>query len=1810
MRHPWKLPLAVVCLLALASLPLLPARRGAAQSAAYTAVEVPTLGGDSAGLALDECGRVAGESVPAGGSATHPFFWDGAAATDIGTFDDANTTRKGVAHGLNSAGAAAGTAESGGGEQRPFVWTQAAGKSDFGPPGATLPYDINETNTVVGQWEVSQLQDRAFVWTQAAGMQTITADWGTPIAAYGVNNAGHVVGSAQIPSGPLHGFFKNGATVVEIGTLGGRHSHAYDVSDAGVVVGQASASSNAATDIWHAFRWKDDDADNVADASEIQDLGTLGGLRSTAYGVNSSGQIVGYSDVSGGGRRAFLWTPGGPMQDLNALAPTAGWTFLEARGVNDRGQIVVTAVNGSEQRRAFLLTPAGAGPSPCAAATPTPTPTPAPTPTPTPGSLAFNSPVYAVAENAGQATITVIRTGGKDGAVTVNYATSNGTAAAGGEYTAASGSLNWADGDADPKSFNIPVADDALDEENKTVNLSLSAPGGGAALGAQTTAVLTINDNEAEPTMKVFGPPAVVEGNAGATDAEFVVRLSAASAKTVTVNYGTVDLSAEEPDDYQSASGTLTFSPGETARTVKVAVKGDTVDEPDEGFVFTLNSPTNATFQTVPNDTFAYGVITDDDGAPSLSVGDATVTEGHTGTTAATFTVRLLPASGQTVTVNYATANDTATAGADYAAASGKLTFDPGQTTRTVTVNVNGDTTPEQHEAFFLNLSGATNAGVTNAGGRGTINNDDTSLKFGAGPNANSDGDVETSEGNSGPKAFTFTVSLSHATVTPVSVNYSTANGTATAGSDYTAISNATLNIPANATTGQFNVQVTGDNIFEENETFFVNLSGASAGATITDAQAKGTILNDEATSNFSMGGPNLFAEENAGSFKVTVTRTGSLAGGVSVNYSTSNGTATAGSDYTAASGTLTFGEGETVKEFSIAITNDTLDEPEETISLNLSGGFGGLPGSSTFATLHVGDNDDPPTFQLNQAAYTVVEGNVNVNVTITRTGGTNGGALVVYSATAGTSFLSGTATPGEDYTAIDAATFTFAEGEMSKTFSVAIRDDALDEPDETVILSVGGGSGTALGSPTTAVLTITDNDATPSLSVDDAVGATAANEFDSSATVTLKLSAASGQPVTVKFTTANGTATAGSDYSATSATVTFAPGETIKWWGVPLINDTIDEADETFFVNLSDASGAGVADAQGVITIKDDEGEPLLSVDDVFDFQLKEGDAGMTNAAFKVTLSPASAQPVTVNYATVDGPGLFPHDPVVAVAGADYIAASGTLTFEPGQTVKTINVAVKGDTLDEFNEKFSLNLSGAAGALVTRAQGTGTIGDDDAEPAFSVSDASVTEGHSGVTLATFTITLSAPSGRATSAYYSTANGTASMEDDYTYTFGEPVFEPGETSKTFSVPVHGDNTDEPDETFFVNLATSSYATVADAQGVGTILNDDATRLQFSQATYTAGEGSHFVTVTVERAGRTDIPVTVDFATGGGTASERRDYTAASGTLRFAAAEMSRTFDVLLTDDAYAEPDETINLKLSNAAGGASLGARATAAVVIAGDIASDGAQANPIDDSAEFVRQHYHDFLNREPDADGLRFWVDNIEECGADAACREVKRVNVSAAFFLSIEFQETGYLVYRVFKSAYGDATSPNVGGTVPVVRLQEFLPDTRRIGEGVVVGPGPWRQQLEANKSAYALEFVRRARFLARYPHASAPAQFVDALYANAGVAPSAAERQAAVDEFGAAATTADEAARARVLRRVAEHPALAQAEFNRAFVLMQFYGYLRRNPDDPQDTDFRGWRFWLDKLNQFGGNFSDAEMVKAFLSSDEYRNRFGQ
>jgi hypothetical protein len=254
-------------------------------------------------------------------------------------------------------------------------------------------------------------------------------------------------------------------------------------------------------------------------------------------------------------------------------------------------------------------------------------------------------------------------------------------------------------------------------------------------------------------------------------------------------------------------------------------------------------------------------------------------------------------------------------------------------------------------------------------------------------------------------------------------------------------------------------------------------------------------------------------------------------------------------------------------------------------------------------------------------------------------------------------------------------------------------------------------------------------------------------------------------------------------------------------------------------------------------------------------------------------------------------------------------------------------------------------------------------------------------------------------------------------------------------------------------------------------------------------------------------------------------------------------------------------------------------------------IAATPPAPQPVDAPCSFVRQHYRDFLSREPDGNGFAFWINELTNCGMNTQCLELKRINVSAAFFLSIESRETGYYVYRMYRAALGRRPT-----------FAEFGPDAAQVGNNVIVGSNDaWPFRLSSNKDIYATAFFNRSDFQSRYAGLTS-AQYVDKLFETEGITPTTAERADLISSLDDCHFAIGCPTRANVLRKIVEHPAFDRKVFNEAFVTMEYFGYLRRDPDET------GLQFWLNKLNQFNGNYIEAEMVKAFINSDEYRRRF--
>jgi hypothetical protein len=412
-------------------------------------------------------------------------------------------------------------------------------------------------------------------------------------------------------------------------------------------------------------------------------------------------------------------------------------------------------------------------------------------------------------------------------------------------------------------------------------------------------------------------------------------------------------------------------------------------------------------------------------------------------------------------------------------------------------------------------------------------------------------------------------------------------------------------------------------------------------------------------------------------------------------------------------------------------------------------------------------------------------------------------------------------------------------------------------------------------------------------------------------------------QAFSVDFSTADGTATSNTtggaaDFTARSGTLEFGPGQLTREIRVPIIGDTNIEPNESFTVNLTNATnGAVLKKAQGTGTITDDE----ITVSDI---TLAEGNSGTSEAVFTVSLSQAKTEAVVVNYTTRDG---------TAVAGSngDYVAETGSITFEPGQTTKTIAVDVRGDAVRELTESFFLDVTTPTGTTVS---GEASITNDDPLPVLRINSPSpVPEGDLGTTSLRYTVSLEGQTSEVVTVRVKTANGTATSGSaagaDYVAREETLVFNPGETTKTFDVQVTGDTAGEADETIFADLsapaATGSSpapalnATIGTSRGVGTIENDDPVVNAGDVRIVEGNSGTSEAVFTVTLSNRqSDATVTVNFATATGSAVEGTDFERVAGTLTFLAGETEKQIVVPIFGDTAAEPDESFSIVLSNA----------------------------------------------------------------------------------------------------------------------------------------------------------------------------------------------------------------------------------------------------------------------------------------------------
>lgn len=690
-----------------------------------------------------------------------------------------------------------------------------------------------------------------------------------------------------------------------------------------------------------------------------------------------------------------------------------------------------------------------------------------------------------VNENAGTATFTVTLTEAPASSSTIDYATTNGTATAGSDYTSTSGTLTFTTNDSS-LTFTVPITDDNLDEPStETFTVNISNPSAGITID-DGSGIGTISDNDNQPTLAVADQ--TVAENAGTQTVN--VTLTGYSQDNVSVNYSTTDLTASSGSHYTSASGTLTWSSGETGnKTISIPITDDLIDNTNRTFRVDLASASSASI----SDANGTITITDNEATSAISLNDPNSNEGNN----VTFIVSMTPASANTVTVDYTTANGTATAGSDYTARSGSLTFNPGETSKTVAVNTTNDSTAEGSETILLNLSNVSNGTLADSQGEGTINdNDAPSIAI---------SDITAAEGDG---TVTVVVALTGISDSDTTVDYATAGSTATSGTDFTATS-GTLTWTAGQTGNKsFTVTIAEDSLDEDSEIFVVNLNNASNGS-ISDSQASITITDNDTPPSVSIAlNNNSIAEGES----ATVTATLSAVSGRDVTLNLTHSGTADNTDINKPS-TLTVSAGNLTGTYTAAAVDDDLDENNETNIIDVSSVSGATDATSAL-TLTITDNDT--------AGVTVTQTSGSTAVT---EGSTTDAFTVVLDSEPSDDVVFTLASANSEVTlSVDELTFTTENWDTPQTVTVTAVDDSFDEDSphsDSVTFSVASVSDVLYdGMSVSAVsVAITDNDAA-GIVVTKTGGSNSVTEGGTTDTFTVVLNTAPVDDVVIDLTT------------------------------------------------------------------------------------------------------------------------------------------------------------------------------------------------------------------------------------------------------------------------------------------------------------------------------------------------------------------------------------------------------------------------------------------------------------------------------------------------------------------------------------------------------------------------------------------------------------------------------------------------------------------------------------------------------------------
>lgn len=1104
-----------------------------------------------------------------------------------------------------------------------------------------------------------------------------------------------------------------------------------------------------------------------------------------------------------------------------------------------------------------------------------------------------------VAETAGTATITVLRTGGVVAAATVGYATTNDVAGS-GDFTATSGTLSFAAGQTN-KTFTVKITNDGTYETNETFYVGLNTPTGEGALSTNVVVTVTITDNDSTIS---FETNAVSVAESAGTVSINVTRTGTLTL-TNTVPYSFKAGSATAAD-YTATNGLLTFLPNETNKTIVASIINDSLIETNETFTLTLGTPTGGA--VIGGTNIATITITENDVAVAWLATSGSVWEDQTNIT---LTVKRTGATNGTVSVDYATADLTATDGADYTNTSGTLTFTNGVTSLTVTIPIVEDTNVESNETFKVTLSNVSGGVISGTNAYiATIREDDSAFTL----------STTNYTGREGTNAIITLTRLGN-TNTSFSAKLLTAYTGAATNLDFTAI-DTNLTFSTGVVTLTYTVPITKDAVIDTNETFDVQIQTVDTGFdAVSPTNAVVTIIDNTGTLKFQTDAVSVL--ESATNVLLTVTRTGGTNNTLSVDYvTTTNGTATAGADYTAVTNTLTFVSGQASKTISIPLSNDSSVEGNETFEVALSNPVGAVLGTITEATVTILDNDSVIAVATN--AVTTAETIGKLNISVTRTGGLAAAATVNYATT------NASATSGSDYL-FAGGSLSFAAGETNKTISVSIINDTTSETNETFNLVLSSPTAEAvLSTNNTVTVTITDNDSR----ITWETNAVTVAEDGTNVTLNVTRTGTLTETNTVTYAFKAGTATT-ADYTGTNGVLTFLPNETNKTIVATIVNDSLVESTEAFTVTLSKPTGGALltTNVTTTVTITDND----IGVG--FSLATRSVSEDGTNLVLTVNRTGATNGTVSVDYSFTD---------ITATNNADYAGTNGTLSFTNGVTSLTIDVPITNDSTIEANETFRVSLGNVSGGILTAVSNTVvTILEDDSSIAFTTNVWSVTEVATNMLL---TVKRTGGTNSTVTVDFLTIDATATAGADYTATNATLTFDPGQITKTINVPLSNDSSVEGDETFTVALTniTGTAAILGSYTNSTVTIKDNDSVFNVLTNAMSAAENVGTTVVTVRRTGGVVATATVQFASANGTATAGTDYTANSGTLTFKPGETNKTISIKITNDTAAESDETLTVTLSNPTGESTVGTNSVTTITIIDNDFSIGDQPGSV----------------------------------------------------------------------------------------------------------------------------------------------------------------------------------------------------------------------------------------------------------------------